>query len=101
MVKLKTEIAELLPEPQEGKIYTISTCELFTSPVKGYKGLRVNMVAEDGAKVASSLWTRDIAGQKSKLGAFITVLGEETDAWEGRKIRFLAWRIENRKIEVL
>jgi len=101
MVKLKTEIAESQPEPKEGTIYTIGECELITTQVRSYKGLRVAMKAEDGTEVVTVLWMRDVAGEKSKLGSFISALGDDTDAWEGKKIRFVAWREGNRKIEVL
>ena len=101
MPKINVEIAEQLPEPIEGKTYTITETELFTSQVRGYKGLRVSMTAEDGTQVVAALWTRDIAGEKSKLGAFITALGNDTDNWIGKKVRVVTWRPGDRKIEVI
>lgn len=102
MVKIKTEIAEQLPEPVEGHIYKITETELFTSQVRSYKGLRVSMKDEaDGNEVVTALWTREVAGTKSKLGSFLAALGDETDSWTGKKIRVVTWRPSDRKIEVL
>ena len=100
--KIKVEIAESLPEPIEGHIYKITETELFTSQVRSYKGLRVAMTDEaGGAQVVAALWMREIAGEKSKLGAFVSVLGDESDSWVGKKIKVVTWRPSNRKIEVL
>lgn len=102
MVKVDVEIAESLPEPVEGHIYVIGEAELFTSQVRGYKGLRVPMTdVSDNSEVVAALWMREVAGEKSKLGAFISVLGEDTDAWRNRKIQVVAWRQGNRKIGVV
>lgn len=101
MPKIQVEIAESLPEPLEGHTYQITEAEPFTSQVRSYKGLRVTMLDEAGNTVVSALWTRDIAGEKSKLGSFIVALGNETDAWIGKKIKFVTWRLGDRKIEVV
>jgi len=102
MPKINVEIAEQLPEPLEGHIYQIHDPELFTSAVRSYKGLRVPLTDQtDQMEVIAVLWTRDIAGEKSKLGAFISVLGNDTDTWNGKKIKILKWRPGERQIEVV
>lgn len=102
MPKINVEIAEQLPEPLEGHIYQIHDPELFTSQVRSYKGLRVPMTdQQDQSEVVAALWTRDIAGEKSKLGSFIVALGNDTDTWNGKKIRILKWRPGERQIEVV
>lgn len=102
MPKIKVEIAESLPEPVEGHIYVIGEAELFTSQVRGYKGLRVPMAdVSDASEVVAALWMREIAGSNSKLGAFVSVLGEDTDSWTGKKIQIVSWRQGNRKIGVI
>jgi hypothetical protein len=98
MPKIDVELAEQLPEPAEGHTYTITAAELFTSQVRAYKGLRVNLKEEDGTEVVAPLWMRSIAGEKSKLGAFVKCLGDNTDSWLGKKIKFVAWRANNREI---
>jgi hypothetical protein len=55
----------------------------------------------DGKEVVAALWMREVAGKQSKLGAFITELGDNTDAWTGKKIMIKSWRPNIRKIEVL
>ena len=102
MPKINVEIAETLPEPLEGHIYTITETELFTSQVRGYKGLRVAMTDIEGDKpVVAALWMREIAGSKSKLGSFVAALGDDSDTWVGKKIKFVTWRPNDRKIEVI
>ena len=102
MPEIKVEIVEQLPEPLEGHTYQIHDPEIFTSAVKGYKGLRVPMTDQaDQSEVVAALWTRDIAGEKSKLGSFIVVLGTELDNWNGKKIKILKWRPGERQIEVV
>jgi len=102
MPKVKVEIAESLPEPIEAHIYVITEAELFTSQVRGYKGIRVSMKdVANGAEVVAALWMREVAGEKSKLGSFISTLGDNTDSWVGKKIKFVTWRPNDRKIEVL
>jgi hypothetical protein len=102
MPEINVEIAETLPEPIEGHIYQITETELFTSQVRSYKGLRVSMKDDaDGTEVVSALWMREIAGSKSKLGSFVAALGKNSDAWVGKKIRFVTWRPNDRKIEAI
>ena len=102
MPKINVEIAEQLPEPLEGHTYLIHDAELFTSQVRGYKGLRVPLTDQtDQTEVIAVLWTRDIAGEKSKLGSFISVLGNDTDNWNGKKIKILKWRPGERQIELV
>jgi len=101
MPEIKIEIAEEVPKPVEGKIYIIQEVEFFTSTVRSYKGLRVTMVGEANETVVETLWTREIAGVRSKVGAFIHALGKETDAWKGKHIRLVEWHANNRKIEVV
>ena len=100
--KVKVEIVESQPDVIEGHIYILGEAELFTSQVRGYKGLRVPMTdVADNSEVVASLWMREVAGEKSKIGAFISVLGEDTDAWTHKKIQVVAWRQGNRKIGVV
>lgn len=101
MPELPTKVAEQFPEPLEGRTYTITGVEMFTSKVQSYKGLRVTMVDDPGNMVVAPLWLRDEAGQRSKLGAFITALGANTDNWINKKIKFLSWRPKDREIQVV
>jgi hypothetical protein len=64
----------------------------------------------DTKEYATVLWMRDIAGQHSKLGAFIDAftkfLGSEeaaydTENWEGHKIRIISWTPRKREIRVV
>jgi hypothetical protein len=102
MPKINVEIAETLPEPLEGHIYKIGEPELFTSQVRGYKGLRVPLTDQaDQSEVVAALWMREVAGSLSKLGAFVAALGDITESWTGKTIKVVSWRTGNRKIEVI
>jgi len=101
MPELDVEIAEQMPRPKEGQIYRIEKVEVFTSAVRGYRGLRVTMVDENGNLTVEPLWTREVASTRSKIGAFIAALGKNTDNWVGKKIRIVDWRPGSRKIEVV
>jgi hypothetical protein len=101
MPEIPVEIAEQLPEPKENETYTIQEVETFTSQVRAYKGLRVKMVTAQNEVAVSALWLRQVAGKKSKLGAFVTALGNNTDNWVNRRIRIVAWRDKNREIQLV
>jgi len=101
MPKIKVEIAEQLPEPIEGTIYTIRSADIITTQVKSYKGIRVTMTDQNNKEATTMLWLREVAGEQSKLGSFIKALGDDTDAWVSKKIRFATWRPSTRRIEVI
>lgn len=84
-----------------GHKYTIITVEPFTSEVQQYNGWRVTL---DGGKdnlIAIPLWQVEIAGRKSKFGAFIVALGNNPDKWIGKTIEFVTWAERNRQIKVV
>lgn len=101
MPEIDVEIAEQMPRPREGGIYRIEKVEIFTSALRGYKGIRVTMTDENDNLVVEPLWTREVASTHSKIGAFIAALGKNTDNWIGKKIKIIDWRPASRKIEVL
>ena len=101
MPEIPVEIAEQQPEPKENETYTIEEVEVFTSQVRAYKGIRVKMVDANNNVAVTAIWLRNVAGQKSKLGAFIKALGTNTDNWVHKKIKFVAWRDKNREIQLV
>jgi hypothetical protein len=50
---------------------------------------------------ATMLWFRDTVGPRSKLGAFIVVLGTDISKWVGKKIKIVSWTDRNREIMVV
>lgn len=101
MFDIDVELIHPLPEPEEGETYIIEKVEYIEkTPLRGLEGWRVSLRnIKDGSLCATMLWKRKQVGPKSKLGAFICILGRNKDHWIGRKIRFLAWKHRDRKIE--
>ena len=112
MVKLKGRV-ELAAgrEPEEGGTYKITKVEEVKTAVRGFEGLRVSMTdVKSGEEYATMLWMREVAGQNSKLGAFIAAFTEffddedmalDTDNWVGHVVRFISWAPRNREIRVI
>ena len=100
MVKIDIELVETPPEPEEGKTYLIAKVENVVTQRFGYKALRVTLEDERGNRAVTMLWLTERATPTSKIGAFISVLGKDTDEWVGKKIQFVSWRGRNRKIQL-
>jgi len=100
MPKIKTEIVETQPEPSEGMTYNITASEVIKTQRKGYDGVRVSLKGTDGSIRGTMLWLRDTAGVKSKVGAFVGLLGDDTDSWIGKNILIVKWQEGNRQIQL-
>lgn len=101
-MELNTTVAGQGPQDlTEGKEYEIASVEQVKTQLRGLDGLRVTCVDQDGEQATTMLWLRDTVSANSKLGAFITALGNNTDDWEGKIIYTRFWRDRNREIEVV
>ena len=100
MPVLNVQTTDEIPAAEEGKVYTIKTADEFSSAVRSFKGLRVSLEDTKGDIAVEALWLRSPVGIKSKLGAFIHILGKDTKNWIGKRIRFVTWKPGNRKIEL-
>jgi len=99
--ELDIELPELLPEPQEGGKYVIEAAEIIKTIRRGLHGVRVILRDAKGERYATMLWIRSIVGPKSKIGAFIKVLGKNVAKWKGKRILIKSWKPGNREIEVI
>lgn len=115
MTKLGKEIAENIPEPEMGQAYKIikaASKETASNdePNKKMTGIEVTFqrlnakhepVPDSAAQ--TMLWVTDkkAISSTSKLGAFLSVLGDETDNWIGRNILIVEWRSKHRSIRAL
>ena len=97
MVNVK--IVERKPEPPIGQTLTIKSVETVKT-AKG-EGLRVAFEDSYGNEYATMLWIKEQVGNKSKLGAFISVLGTNENEWVGKKIKVIAWTTADRQIELV
>jgi len=100
MPKLKTEVVETPPEPQEGMTYNITEASFIKTQRRGWEGIRVSLKGTDGTIRGTMLWLRDVAGPKSKVGAFVNLLGDDTDQWIGKNITIVKWQEGNRQIQL-
>jgi len=102
---MKLTLQVPLPGDEELKIgatYRIKKVEPFTSQLRGFEGLRVEIDEVGGSQSLSiPLWQRDLASRRSKIGAFVIALGDDTDKWIGKQIIFEAWARGNRVIKVV
>jgi hypothetical protein len=100
-MEIDAELVKRLPEPEEGKVYRIESVEYVETPLQGLKGWRVTLRdVSTGTMHATMLWKRERVGSKSKLGCFIAVLGNQTDNWTGKTVRFVSWKPKDRKIQL-
>lgn len=102
MPKLNVEFRETLPGFEEGDIIEITKVEITQTMVRGFRGVRVEGIeVSSKQKKAEMLWIREVIGENSKLGAFIKVLGDDTDNWVGKKIEILEWKPRRRTIRLV
>ena len=101
MPEIDVELAEQLPRFSAGQVLTIKSAEIVKTQQRGFEGVRVIAVDDEGNEYAEMLWKRSTVGASSKLGCFIAVLGKNTDAWIGKRIRIVKWMEKNREIQVV
>ncbi|MBA7690389.1 hypothetical protein ES703_98915 [subsurface metagenome] len=121
MVQLKGK-ARLVnsEEPKDGQSYIITATEETKTAVQAFVAIRVTLtptgakekkrLKEADTDCVSMLWMRDEAGERSKLGAFLSAftsfLGDEdealdTDNWIKHEIRIISWKPKAREIVVI
>ena len=69
--------------------------------MRQFKGLRVECEDMKGNPFVEVLWTREVVGPNSKLGAFVVALGKDTKNWIGKKIRIVKWSERVREVQVV
>ena len=97
---------ELYSEPKEGEEYIITgAVEKTIKTNDGEKpAIVVSMVSNertDKTNYSVTLWISDNASLFSKLGSFVSVLGNDTDKYENKRIKILCWQPKQREIKVL
>lgn len=101
MPKLGTEVREGADDVAIGVSYEIVNVEEVTTEISFYKGIRVELMSKKADEGSVMLWQRPVTTAKSKLGAFITLLGDDTDKWLHKWIKFAEWRQGARIIELV
>jgi len=82
----------------EGLEGVIVQAEEVKTLIRGYNGIRVTIKDDNGVEYSEMLWKRPEVGTRSKLGAFMTELGDDTDEWIGKRIKILVWKEKAREI---
>ena len=99
--EIGTEVREQVDMLELGKVYEIVNVETVETEVRFLKGVRVEMLTAKAEEGSLMLWKRPVVGPKSKLGAFIIVLGSNTDKWLHKWIKFLHWGKQDNLIELV
>lgn len=103
MWKIDVELIKPLPEPSEGETYVIEKVErVDQTPLRGLQGWRVTLRnVKDEGLCATMLWRKEQVGPRSKLGAFLMVLGKDIDTWIGKVVRLASWKPRERKVVIV
>jgi len=101
MKEVPGELVKERPDLKEGEVYTILNAELTTTSVRSFQGVRVVVEPDLGERFGIMLWIRPAYSARSKIGAFVKLLGKNLEAWKGKRIRVLRWRPGNREIELV
>lgn len=101
MGKIDSEVADELPEIIAGKTYRISSAEATTTDVHDYKAVVVILESvPEGDAYNTMLWIQKTVSQRSKLGAFLSALGDNTDKWKDKVIEVVKWAEKDREIRI-
>jgi len=100
MPKLGVEVREGADNVDLNTPYEVVNVEEVTTDVSAYAGIRVEFLSKAAKTGTIMLWKRPVTGTASKLGVFITALGDNTDKWLHKWVIFIGWEKGNRNIEV-
>lgn len=100
MPKLNTKVTEGADDIALNVPYEIVNVEDVKTDVQQLSGLRVELVSNKGDVGNVMLWQRPVTGPTSKLGVFITNLGDNTDKWLHKWIIFREWEARKRAFDI-
>jgi hypothetical protein len=102
MPKIQTKVAESMPDLSEGGEYQIKTAEAVDTQQNHWKGIRLGVTDSENIEYAAMLWfPKDMekgTADYSKLGAFVSVFGDDTDNWISKYFRVESWKSKNNEI---
>lgn len=98
---IDTEVREGADDVTEGVVYEIVNIENVDTEVQHLSGIRVSLKDVKGGDGNVMLWKRKVTGTGSKLGVFITQLGNNTDKWLHKFVKFNVWQDRRRELEVV
>jgi len=98
---IATEVREGADDMTEGVPYEITDVEEVTTDVQSLSGIRVTLLSVKAEEGNVMLWQRKVTGVRSKLGAFITALGSDTDKWLHKWVVLEPWQLRNNVVTVV
>lgn len=98
--ELGTKIQEGADDVRLNIPYVINNIESVKTEKQSFDGHRVELLDAKGDVGSVMLWSRPVTSPQSKLGAFVTLLGSNTDKWLHKWIIFKGWEPNNRHIEL-
>jgi len=101
MPKLDTEVREGADDVNIGMAYEIVDVEMVKTDVQSLDGIRVSLISVDAEEGNVMLWQRKTTGTLSKLGAYITALGNDTDKWFHQWVVHEPWQLRNNVLSVV
>ncbi len=101
MPKIETEVREGADDVNEGVAYEIINVEEVTTDVQSLSGIRVSLKDKKGEEGNVMLWKRKVTGTASKLGAYISSLGDNTDKWLHKWVVHEPWQLRNNILTVV
>jgi len=96
-----TEVREGADDVNEGIPYEIVNVESIDTDVQHLSGIRVSLQDQKGGEGNVMLWRRKVTGTSSKLGAYITALGNNTDKWLHKWVIHEPWQVRNNVLTVV
>jgi len=102
MGKIDSEVVNDLPEIEAGKSYRVIGAEVGPTEVKQYNAVAVYCErVPDGVEHNTMLWVQKKVGERTKLGTFLKVLGDDTDKWKGKVFEVVKWGEKDREIKLV
>lgn len=98
--EIQTKLQEGADDIKLNVPYMVNDVEEVTTERQNFTGHRVELLDIKSNVGSVMLWSRPVTSPKSKLGAFITLLGSNSDKWLRKWIIFKAWEQNNRVIEL-
>ena len=96
-----TEVREGADDVTVGIPYEIVNVENIDTDVQHLSGIRVSLQDQKGGEGNVMLWKRKVTGTCSKLGAYITSLGNNTDKWLHKWVIHEPWQVRNNVLTVV
>lgn len=105
MPKINTKVAETQPDLSEDGEYEVVTVESMKTIQNNWPAIRIACKDAEGIEFVAMAWLpKDMSqgtADYSKLGAFMSKMGDDTDSWVGKKFRVDEWKAKHNEIAII